>query len=383
MKGRVKPYQYVIMLFCFVHGSKLLLSFMDNAAKQDSWLITISGFLLSIPFILSFALLSKRFPDKNLVEIFEAVFGRIPGAAVSVLYILFMFYVFTLNLRTFSDFYTGNILTETPSMAILVALAVCVSAIAVRLGIDSIAKISIIIAAIVIIAEVTTIILLIGDIDFSNFMPVLSHPASVYAQTTLLMAAIPYCNVFMFMMVLPEVGDKRRLGRMTFTGIASCALLFLLITVRNTAVLGPTSTVYAITSYEVVRMINLGEFLTRVELLVALGLTLSMFFKVCVIFFGVLKGISSLLRLKSYNSLLWPLGAAAIVYAMVVQRSSVSNMETASKYYIILALPFEFIIPPLTLLIAKLRKLPGGKASAAPAEEKPGAAPAEGQPENG
>lgn len=347
------------MIFCFVHGSKLLLSFMDNTVAHDAWLVTLFGFIVSVPFVLSYAFLARRFPGKNIVEINESVYGKVVGRIICALYILFILYLVSLNLRIFSDFYTGNILTETPPMTVLIVFMVCVAAVSVRLGIDAIAKAGVVIAAVILITEALTLLLLIGDMDFSNLLPVMNQPAPVYAHTTFVMAAIPYCELFIFMTVFPQIADKKRVGRLTVMGLASSALLFLIITLRNTVVLGESESVYAITSFQSVRMIAIGEFLTRVELLMALGFTLSLFFKISVLFYAASVSISSALRLKTYNPVLWPMGAVTVLYAIVVHESTVSHTLIAARYHVILTLPFEFILPPLTLLIARLRKLGG------------------------
>jgi spore germination protein KB len=334
---------------------------MDNTVAHDAWLVTISGFLLSLPFVLSYAFLARRFPDKNIVEINEAVYGGVLGRVISALYVFFILYLVSLNLRIFSDFYTGNILPETPPMVILSVFMVCVAAVSVRMGIDAIAKTGVIIAVVILITEALTLLLLISDMDFSNLLPVMNQPAPVYAHTTFVMAAIPYCELFIFMTVFPQIADKRRIGRLTVMGLAASALLFLVITLRNTVVLDASESIYAITSFQSVRMINIGEFLTRVELLMALGLTLSLFYKISVLFYAASLSISSALRLKTYNPVLMPLAAITVVYAVVVHESTVSHTFIASRYHVVLTLPFEFILPPLTLLIAKLRRLPGGQ----------------------
>ena len=193
--------------------------------------------------------------------------------------------------------------------------------------------------------------------DFTNLLPMFTVSAKEYIRSTYIMAAIPFCELVFLLMVMPYVSSTKKIGRYVLAGGGIVTLIYLLIIIRITATLGGSSLLYTESSYESVRMIDIGEFLTRLELIVALGLIASIFIKISVLQFVAAQSISELLKLKSYKPLLLPLVGIGIVLALVAYDSSIANTEHAN-YHIIFATPFEFILPPLTLLIAKMRKLP-------------------------
>jgi spore germination protein KB len=151
---------------------------MDSLAKQDAWIVLITATVLCMPFILSYVFLAKRFPGMTLIEIFKEVYGRIACKFVSGMYILFFILIFCFNLRDLSDFYTEFIMPETPGMMFIIVF-ILVAAYALKKGIQIVAKLSFIGCALTFAAVVFTFLLLLGKMDFRNFLPVFEIPAKL------------------------------------------------------------------------------------------------------------------------------------------------------------------------------------------------------------
>lgn len=346
----------MVLFIGFINGSVLLLSLVDSSMKQDTWLVIISGYIVSVPFILTYIFLSKKFPGKNLTEINDIIFGKALGKIISICYIIFFILLFSYNYRQIVEFYSGYILSDTPQIILYITIAL-LCAYAVKKGIAAIAKVSMYTVAFAVFVVMLTFILLIGNMDFSNFMPVFEATPEDFIHSTYTMACIPYCEVICFLMVMPYLSSGKKLGRYAIAGTGIAMLFFLVIIIQVTTTLGPSSAIFSEGSFQSVRLIDIGEFLTRMELLVALGITASMFIKISVFKFAAVKSVSHLLRMKTYTPLLLPMAAIGIVTALIAYGSTIENAENAN-YHIVFALPFEFIIPPLSLLVAKIRKLP-------------------------
>ena len=59
----------------------------------------ILSFLVSLIFVYIYATLNKWFPSKSLIEINEAVFGKIIGKIISAGYLFYFFTLIILNAR--------------------------------------------------------------------------------------------------------------------------------------------------------------------------------------------------------------------------------------------------------------------------------------------
>jgi hypothetical protein len=56
--------------------------------------------------------------------------------------------------------------------------------------------------------------------------------------------------------------------------------------------------------------------------------------------------------------MLFPLGCIAVVFALTLYPSATAHLQSVQNVEIMLFVPFIFIFPPLSLLIAKIRNLP-------------------------
>jgi spore germination protein KB len=355
-ESKISASQLMISIAAFVQGSTLILSFMDSIAYHDAWLVTLSGFIVSIPFVLSYAALSKRFPAKNFIQIIDIIYGPYLGKLISTLYIVFFFLLFAFNLRDLAVFYIGFIMPDTP-MAVFLIMFALACAFAVRNGIEVIAKISFPVIAYIIFFVLILSVLLLKDAHISNFLPVFEIPLKVYIQGTHIMVSVLFGEIVVFLMVMPSLNDYKKIGKYTVGGLVIAALSLIIISVRNTAVLGPSSSILVNSSYQAVRLIDIGNILTRVELLVAVGITLTLYTKICILYYATVTGISKLLRLHSYLPLILPIGSIAVITALIAFESSVEHAYWGSKYAMFFSTPF-IIIPPLSLMISQIRRLP-------------------------
>lgn len=355
MNDNLKASQFMCMIISFIMGSTLLITMIDGIASQDTWLVVIFGFAVSVPFLLIYSNLSKRFPGKSLIQMNDIVFGKVIGRIISLIYITYFFLLLTFNINDVAGFYTGYVMPDTPQMVFIVIFVV-VCAFAIQRGIAAVAKISLLATVLTVSAVILTTILLIGNMDFSNFLPVLDKPVMKYVQAAQITVEIPYLEIVSLLMVVPLVKDNKKITRSWLLGGGIAALLFLTIVIRDTTVLGGASGILGDNSYEAIRLIDIGEFLTRIELLIALNYTTSLFIKICVLYYATLNGISQLLGIERNNSLILPLGSIAIVFAAVKVESVIMHTVWGSQYAAVFSFPCTVLFPLLTVIVAAIRK---------------------------
>lgn len=356
MDRQIKPSQYMSLITSFMLGSILLLSFIFEKSLHDTWAAFILGTIIFIPFLGLYIVLGKKFPGKNLIQIHDIVYGRIIGKIVSVIYIFYFISLLSFNLRDVGAFYTGYIMPETPIVVFILLFASC-AAYAVKKGIHTVAKVSLIGAVLVFIVVALTFLLLLNKMDIKNFLPVLETPLYKMAQATATISMIPYGELVLFLMIIPMVDDLKKLGKYSIAGMGLAGIVFMVIILRNIAVLGASGQVYSQTSFQTVRMINIGDFINRIEIIVSMNNTILMFIKVSVIYYVTVKSIEQILNLKTYGPLIIPVGSIVIVYAMIAHTSEIAHLYWGETYGVFFEVPFVVILPFLTFIISKIRRL--------------------------
>jgi len=353
-KGIIASSQLTFMIIGFIQASNLLLSFSSGIVSHDAWLAILIAMVLSIPFVLSYAALGREFPGKNLIQISDIIYGVYLGKIISVSYVFIFFALVCQNLRYFSDFLITFIFPETPIWAILIMLTF-ISAWAVRAGIEVIARCSFIIIAIASTIILATSLLLLPDMRFRNFLPILDVPLQDLIHGTHIIFSINYLEIVVFLMVIAFVNKPKQIKTSMVGGLILGGVSVLILEVRNTAVLGTVSEIVSSPSFVTARYISVAEVLTRMEMFVAIMLITTVFLKVSILYYAVVLGSAQIINLRSYVPLVIPIGISAISFSIILAGSSMEQIHSAIYTWPVFILPFQ-LFPVLSLFIVKIRK---------------------------
>ncbi|CDX04739.1 spore germination protein KB [Desulfitobacterium sp. LBE] len=356
-KEIISSSQLNFLVIGFVTGGLVTVPYSTQIINQDNWLAVIIGFILSLPMVLIYIWLAQKFPQNNLLEIHDVVYGPLIGKLISAAYIVFIFNLLIYNLVYVGDFLLTYLLPETP-MWIVLLMFTFVCAWAVRLGLEVIARVNPLFVVITLFITFSTMTLLIPEMDFSNLIPLFDTPMLDFIQGVHIMITIPYLEIVIFLFFLPSVNNKKQIKHSILFGFCFGSLFLLLPIIRNTTVLGSLVGILTSPSYESIRLIDIGNYLTRLEVLYAIALIIMLFIKSSLFYYVTVLGIAQLLRLRSYLPLVVPLGIIGICLSLIVHESSLLNIDTTVDVWPFFALPFEVFLPILTLLLAKVRKLP-------------------------
>ncbi len=356
-KGKVCSWQLLFLVAGFVQGSVLLIDFAVGITEHQTWMVILAGLVVSAPFILSYAVLAKRFQGMNVIQVNDLVYGRFLGKVVSVYYIFFYLMTLSFNIRDVGELYITFLMPDTPFIFLLIGFtATC--AYAVYKGIEVLARVSHLFLITGMFVIISTFALLIDQMDFSNFLPLFELPFIRIFQGIHLMSAIPFGETIVFLMIIGSLNKTEHAIRNTFIGLLIGAISLLIVSVRNTAVLGKTQTIWTSTSFQSIRLIDIGTVLTRMDFLIGIAQTVLIFFKCSLFFYALAVAVAQLFGLKSYLPLVLPLAGIEVIIAATVFQSPVDHAGITQNAGIIYSAPLMFVIPPLTLLIAKIRGLP-------------------------
>ncbi len=284
------------------------------------------------------------------------MFGPFWGKAVSALYFWYFISLAALNSRDLGDFSEKTIMSETPLVALL-ALFIVVCAWAVYFGVEVVTRYSFAFTAASLFVAVISILLLLNMMDLNNFLPMLNEPWMRYVQGTHIMVTIPLGEVVCFLMIAPSVKDQARIGGALLKGVSLGIVTTLLVIFRDTAVLGNTVDFFATPSFETLRMVSITETVNRMEILFAIVFIILFFFKVSLLYYVSAITFAQIFKLDSYRHFVMILGVSIVSYAIFIYTTSTAHADSGKNLTPFLWLPFEIILPALTLILAKLRKI--------------------------
>ena len=340
---------------CFIQGSTLLTFAIHKLVKQGAWMAVIIGYMISLPILWIYISLAKRFPGKSLIEINQAVLGKILGRIFSVLYIFFFSTLAFLNTRDVGEFVGGYMLPLTP-MPIVLIMFIFICCWAIRKGVKTMTRYGTLLVITTFASLLFTGLLLIQNMKLSNLLPIFSIPLKNYLEGAHIVAILPICEIMAFFMLLPHLQDTNGSGRAFLGGSLIGVITLLIVVIRNIAVLGPFAFIVPSSSFATIRLINVGNILTRLEVLYAVILLTLLFFKTSILIYAAVSGVSRLLKFDSHKLLVPTFGAIVIIFALTIFDSTIEHTawETngAAPIY---STFFLFLMPAVTIAVAAVR----------------------------
>lgn len=359
-QGKISGTQLLFCIIGFVEGSVLLLNFAANITESQTWMVVLASIVAFLPVVYSYVALSKRFPGMNVIQINDKVYGPIIGKLISLYYILFMSLTLSFNIRDIGELYNTFIMPDAPLIFFITFFA-ATCAYAVYKGLESIARISHLIVITTVLIQIIIFMLLFGNMDFSNFLPLFKVSPLKLIHGFHIIMSIPFAETIIFLMILCSVNKTENVGKIVLSGVTIGGIILLNVAIRNTAVMGNTESLWTSPSFESIRMIEIGTVLTRMDLLIGLIQTILMFFKTSFFLYAFVSAVAQLLSLKSYLPILLPLTGIEVILAATAFQTPVDHIMITQNGHIIYLTPLLFFVPFMTFLIAVLRGIPNTK----------------------
>lgn len=361
-KGKISGIQLAYLVFILITSLSVLFV-PAQSARQLAWLALLVGMGEGLIFFLVCTALAFRFPKKTLIGISDAVFGPLLGKLVSLGFLWYFLHVASLNLRAIGDFF-ANLFPETPFVVfMLFIILTCASA--VRNGFEVIARCSIMIVPLLIFDYFIADLLLIKDMDLSNLLPLWDVPLKDFFKSVHAVNSVLYGETVVLLMVFPFLNNIRE-ARFSAAAFILAAAMMAVSTARNTAVLGSLIPITTYVGFLTIRIINIGEIITRLEMLIAVAFIFMAFIKISVFFYASILGLSQLLKLRTYRPLVLPAAALITVLSVIDCSNAPELIRFTSEIYPYYSLPFQIGIPLLALVIAIIRGLPGSQRKGRP-----------------
>lgn len=354
---RISPIQLfsLIMLF-FISSSTLIVpKLLAMQVKQDAWISAALCTLLTIPLITLYTALAEPGRDASLIEQCRSILGYWAGTAVSLIFIVYFLIITTGLARQLADQVTTIFLPETPIEAVLV-LIFFILVYAVRSGLEVFARASTVFMPWMMGAIVFLGIFLLPDVESKNILPLGARGIPPILRGTLTNLGFPIMDMIIFLMIYPYVrGASARKKTMYIATILGGSILTL-VTLLATLVLGPKTVAQSIYPvYDMAQRINIGNFIQRIESIVAGVWFVTLFFKILICFYGLTLAFAQVCSLSNYRILAVPMAGMVMALSLQLTPNTVHFLEFLNKIWAIATLLPGLLIPLLLVAVLKAK----------------------------
>ncbi len=354
-KELVTQKQGICLVFLFILGTTVVLG-VSLKAEQDAWLSLLIAMAAAVPMLFVYGRLLRLYPGENIYDMFLTLFGKVFGRVFVALFTWYMLHLSVLVVRNFSEYLHIVALTDTPQLP-MVMLITIISVWALRFGMEIMGKYALIAAPALIFVLLLVTVLVFPEMQFSNLLPALNHSIGEIGTGAFETFTFPFGETVAFLCVFDTLKKNASPYRVFYVGaIVLGGGILLIATVRNICALGfPLLGTLSFPTHTTARVISIGDFFSRFEILISANFILSGFVKGCVCLLASVKGLACLFAIKDDKKLVLPVALLMMAFTGIIYSSFGEMVEWKDvyKYY---ALPFEVAIPVLTLVVAEIRR---------------------------
>jgi spore germination protein KB len=320
-------------------------------AENQGWVAITAGVVFCLIMISVYAALAGKFPGFSLIEINTAVFGGLFGKVVSILYVYFFLTIACLNVNVMGNFIQGYVLPNTPMLLIMLVFVIACGY-AVRKGPYKLMSYGFVIVFISCGILLLNTLLLVPQLKFRNLLPIFSLAPRHYVLGAHSVAMIPLSDTFFLMMFLPYVKKTEGLGSALRKGMLAGAAFLMVQVLRDTSVLGGMLEEYNMPSHIAVRLIDIGDILTRLDIVFISVIILLLFYKVSILLYATVSGVERILKTGSSRFLVTVFSVLLALYALTVFQSQSEHTQWLVRGAAAVHHTFFVVILPLATWFA-------------------------------
>ncbi len=301
--------------------------------------------------------LGERFPGRSLVDYSGDILGKVLSKLVGIFYIFIFSYVNAIMVREFGEFMVTAFMPETPLLVFNIFL-IGLAALAVRNGIEVIARMNQFVISLMIFALIFIFVLVVQEAELNHLLPFLEGGIKPLMRGALMPMGWQG-EVFLLVFLLPYLNNHREAK---IAGIKAVILLGLALGIdigMVLAVFGKAASNYVFPVHVLSSYISVAGFLERVEAFVLALWVGGVMIKVSVWYYCLTLVTAQTFGLEDNKSLVLPLGVIQAVWSITIFNNFREMVDFFVKPWVTFSLFFEFIVPATLLLIAVVRKRGG------------------------
>ncbi len=357
-KEVISSRQFTIITFLLSIGTAILIipSSIASSSKQDAWIAASIGVVLSLLVVKLFVTLGDQTPTLNFIEANEKLLGRFFGKITMVCFLSLTLFAGGELLYFIGAFMKTEVMPETPTMAFAL-LFIIIIMYATYLGIENFARSAEILFPMFVLIFIFFVVSITPQIKFENIQPIMEA-----SKTSILYSIIRFISVFSFSLVMllmiypASVNVQQSSKKGFYIGMLLGGFVLVTLITLSILVLGPANTASrSFPSYALAQRISIGNFLQRIEIIMAFMWIVSIFIRTFMYFYTTVVGIAQIMKLKDHRPLILPMGIIMVGLSQIVHPDIVHSNIYNDEIWPIYAFVCTILLPILLLIVAVIR----------------------------
>lgn len=357
-KEAIHSWQMVIIFISFQIGSAIMYvpGPLIGIAKNTSWLSVIIAGSLSFLILVVVLKLHQKYPQMSFIEMSRQLIGNKLTILLAIPYTITILFMLCLILIDIKSFFTSSMMTQTPDYIFysIILLNVVLTA---RAGIEVMARMFTFFLFIMYGSSILIMLLAFPFYQPENLLPVLPDGLKPIIHGTYLLV-FPFGEIVLLNMLLPfaKKSHRPKLHRRLYWTHVLNTFTLLIVVIVTIMVLGPMAERRAYSLFQIARLIEIGDFMERLESIIGISITFGTFTKATIVMFILNLVLSELFKLNNQQVLSFPLALVVFLLSSTMFQYEAEQVKTVHDTWPFLVMVVG-IFPTLLLgLIALFRK---------------------------
>jgi spore germination protein KB len=361
LKKKIYGYQMMLLIILSCVGSIFLVTVQERAIGTSAWLALLCSFPVGLGINLLFLMLFKRSDYATINRINKAAFGP-AGNAVTVVYCLYFLLGASLLLNYYGIF-TVSIILRQMQLTFFVLPIVFLIGWAAQSGVTVIGRMAVVFSYILLGTVAVTYLFELPYVQWENIFPLFYADTGSFFGMAFLFAFIQFGDLMAVFCLLPYVENKEKVIKKSLISVSIGVGIVVLFCFLNALVLGEVLSQQYSAFLRVMRLVDLGRIINRLEVLVFAGYFFATVFRLMVEYTVVVSNLRDALRLtkKTPRSLsgwlvLLGVGAALAVTSILIAPATEDTMRFITNVYPYIAIVVQIALPAATHIALSVRQ---------------------------
>lgn len=357
-KQFISLHQLTVLVILTTIGDAILVlpAIVANSAHQDAWLSTIIGLIFGMLIIWLLIKSGSLYPKLTLIQSIIKIFGKWIGLFVSIFFICYLFLSAAAHTSELGNFITTQILIDTPTQVIYF-MFVFVIILGVRLGFQTIARTSEVLYLFVFTFLIILFTFVLPSVNIDWIRPILADGIKPVIKGSIVATAFPFMELIVFLMFVPNFKNEKHFKKGMLVGALIGGLILVIVVLLCILVLGESTTTRNLyPTFALARSISIGHTIQRIEGIIAILWTITVYLKITLYTYAFHLGIMQLFKLSDYRFLTLPTGLILFATTILISPNISYFNNMIANYWPFYDATVAILIPLALIGVFTVRK---------------------------
>lgn len=298
------------------------------AANNGAWLSVIIAIVYGLVLLSCILYLYGKNPNWTLIDYSRKILGKWITLCICIPILFVLFLILSYIVIDIGGFFTTAMMTETPDY-VFHTLILLVAALTARAGIEVMARMFILLLCYSIFFASLVLLLNVPNYHSGYLLPAFPAGMKPVIHGTYSIIGFPYGELVLFSFLFPFVNKEKAKSLKKYMFSAFMLQGFFIITsiLCTIMALGPLSGTFKFSLFELARLVNIKEIITRIEAFIGIALIVGSYMKASIMLFVLKEALSRILKLKDERIIIFPVTFISLLLTLTMFKSETEHFE--------------------------------------------------------